>query len=397
MRDGKQLSSLVGDVYDAALDASLWPEALARVRAFIGGQAAVLCWKDEVNKCGCADHQDGGLDPHYVQLYFEKYIKMDPYSTGQFFASVGEPVGIGDLVPPDEILGTRFYNEWVRPQGLVDCVVSPLHKSPTSAALVGVFRHERHGAADDESRRRLRLIVPHLRRAVLIGKTVDLKTSEAAVLADALDGINAAIFLVDARGRMVHTNASGHVLLAEGSLLRASGGKLGANHARAEQALHEAILAAGSGDTMVGTKGIAVPLITRGGEHYVAHVLPLTSGARHRAGRGYAAVAALFVHKAALATRSPPEVIAETFKLTPSELRVLLGIVEVGGVPETAAALGIAKATVRTHLLRLYAKTGTNRQPELVKLVAGFSNSLVGGAADESIALSGPVRDPQRR
>jgi DNA-binding CsgD family transcriptional regulator len=44
---------------------------------------------------------------------------------------------------------------------------------------------------------------------------------------------------------------------------------------------------------------------------------------------------------------------------------------------ETAAALGISEATVRTHLLRLYAKTGTGRQAELVKLVAGFSNPLV--------------------
>ena len=84
-----------------------------------------------------------------------------------------------------------------------------------------------------------------------------------------------------------------------------------------------------------------MPLITREGERYVAHVLPLTSGARRRAGTSYAAVAALFVHKAALEMPSPPEAIAKTFKLTPSELRVLLAIVEVGGVPETADALGI--------------------------------------------------------
>jgi DNA-binding CsgD family transcriptional regulator len=84
------------------------------------------------------------------------------------------------------------------------------------------------------------------------------------------------------------------------------------------------------------------------------------------------------VHKAALEAPSPPEVIAKTFKLTPSELRVLLGIVQVGNVPETAVALGMGRATVRTHLLRLYAKTGTGYQTELVKLVAGFTNPLVG-------------------
>ena len=57
---------------------------------------------------------------------------------------------------------------------------------------------------------------------------------------------------------------------------------------------------------------------------------------------------------------------------------MLLAIVEVGGVPEVAEALGIAEATVKTHLHRLFAKTGTRRQADLVKLVAGFANPLVG-------------------
>jgi DNA-binding CsgD family transcriptional regulator len=61
----------------------------------------------------------------------------------------------------------------------------------------------------------------------------------------------------------------------------------------------------------------------------------------------------------------------------PTELRVLLAIVEVGGVPEVAEALGIGEATVKTHLHRLFAKTETTRQAELVKLVAAFSNPLV--------------------
>ena len=50
----------------------------------------------------------------------------------------------------------------------------------------------------------------------------------------------------------------------------------------------------------------------------------------------------MFVRKAALGS---PDVIAETYKLTPTELRVLHAIVEVGGVPETAEALGVAETT----------------------------------------------------
>lgn len=377
MHEVEQLSSLIGDLYDAALDPSLWSVALGKAREFVGGQAAMLCWKDAVGKCGCACYQDGGLDPHYVQLYFDKYVKVDPFTTGQFFAEIGEAVSTADLVPSGDILQTRFYREWVRPQGLVDCAVSPLDKSRTSAALVGVFRHERDGPVDDAARCRLRLIVPHMRRAVLIGRVIDLKTAEAATFADTLDTISAGMFLVDEAGRIVHANASGHAMLARGSVLRAASGKLAACDAGAAQELKDLLAMAGNGDNAMGTKGIAVPLAARDGQHHVAHVLPLTCGARRRAGASYAAVAALFVHKATLEAPPVPEVIAKTFGLTPSELRVLLAIVQVGGVPETAEALGVAEPTVKTHLHRLFGKTGTSRQADLVKLVAGYANPLV--------------------
>ena len=378
MREDEQRSSLIGDIYDAALDPALWSAVLGKTRGFVGGSASALYSKDAIRKSGKLHYQEGDIDRHYRKLYIEKYAKLDPFTTGHFFAEIEQPIGVADLMPYDEFLETRFYKEWFRPQSIVDGVTGALEKSATSVVLFTIFRHQRDGVVDDETRHRMRLIVPHMRRAMLISRIIDLKTAEAASFADTLDGISAGMFLVDARGRIVHANASAHALLTEASLLRAAGGKLAANDARAEQALREIFLAAGSGDAAVGTKGIAVPLITREEERYVAHVLPLTSGARRRAGTGYAAAAALFVHKATLEMPSPPEAIATTFKLTPSELRVLLAIVEVGGVAETAHALGIGPGTVKTHLLRVFTKTGTSRQAELVKLVAGFSNPLVG-------------------
>ena len=64
--------------------------------------------------------------------------------------------------------------------------------------------------------------------------------------------------------------------------------------------------------------------------------------------------------------------------MTPTELRVLLAIVGVGGVPEVATALGVAVTTVKTHLGRLFEKTGATRQADLVKLVAGYATPLAG-------------------
>jgi len=200
-------------------------------------------------------------------------------------------------------------------------------------------------------------------------------TTEAATLADALDGLDAGLFVVDATGRIVHANASGSAMLQARLILRCADGRLAACEARAAAALRELIPKAVGPDA----KPTAVPLSAGDGRHYVAHLVPLASGTR-RTGAGYPAIAAVLVHRAAIETHCRPEVIAELYHLTPSELRVLLAIVEVGGVAETAHTLGIAEATVKTHLHRVFGKTGTSRQADLVKLVAGFSNPLVGGS-----------------
>jgi DNA-binding CsgD family transcriptional regulator len=41
-----------------------------------------------------------------------------------------------------------------------------------------------------------------------------------------------------------------------------------------------------------------------------------------------------------------------------------------------AFALGLSDETVKTHLKHVFSKTGTNRQADLVKLIAGYANPL---------------------
>ena len=69
----------------------------------------------------------------------------------------------------------------------MDTLNVALDKTATSAAFFAIFRHERDGLVDEQTRRRMRLIFPHLRRAVLIGRVIDLRTAEAATFADTLD------------------------------------------------------------------------------------------------------------------------------------------------------------------------------------------------------------------
>ena len=280
-------------------------------------------------------------------------------------------------MPYDEFCRSRFHRERARPNGWVDIASAVIEKSTTGCTFLSIARDAANGLVDDEMRRRIALVIPHIRRALLLGKTIHRKEAEATCFADILDGLSAGMILVDAGGSIVHANAAGSAILdAADFLRRTSCGRPVAGHPPTNLALREILLAADAGDVALGVNGIALPLTAHNGERYVAHVLPLTSAIRRDTGLPYKAVAALFVRKTAFEAFSPSEVIGEMYKLTPTELRVLLAIVDVGGVPEVAAALGVAATTIKTHLSRLFEKTGVDRQADLVKLVAGFSTPL---------------------
>ena len=79
-----ELSKVIADIYDAAIDPSLWQRALASICAFVGGSMAALLWHDS------ATHRSQVLhifndDPYYTKLYFEKYLPDEPDVPGGDF------------------------------------------------------------------------------------------------------------------------------------------------------------------------------------------------------------------------------------------------------------------------------------------------------------------------
>jgi PAS domain-containing protein len=264
MDQTEQLLELVGDIYDAALDSSLWSEVVSKAARFVGGSAAAIFSKSPIDGNGDV-HYESGTDPHYRQLYFEKYVKLDPATAGHYFADIGDPIAVENIMPYREFMETRFYKEWARPQGIVDFVSAVLDKSVTSAALFCVFRYVRDGIVDDEARRRMRLIVPHIRRAVLVGRVIELRSAEAATFADTLDGLSAGMCLVDAAGQIVHTNAACQAIFAGADFLSAVDGRVVARDETIDQTLRQLFAAASGGDAAIETQGIALPLRAQDG------------------------------------------------------------------------------------------------------------------------------------
>lgn len=364
-----RLSDLIEEIYDAALEPARWNDVVVGINDFVGSQACGLISKDAKSKYG-QTHYYCGVDPHYIRLYAESYSRFDPLTT---LPPSGQVVGIPDLLEYDEYRRGPFYQEWLRPQRCIDVANVVLDKSGEDCADLLTFLP---GArmADAEMRRRIAAVAPHARRALLVNKSIDATASRAATFADILNGLSAAIFLIDASCRIVHANSAGHDIVGAGDVLRSVNGQLVARDVQANQTLRKAF--AGHGGVAADAACIALPMTGHDGERYVAHVLPLTAAARGATASAYRSVAALFVRKVAMEIAGS-DIIARSFDLTPAELRVMLSVVDVGGVPETATALGIAESTVKTHLRRVFAKTGSSRQADLVKIAAGYSNPPV--------------------
>ena len=376
MVDPELLSQLIGNIYDAALDARLWVGVLEQATQFIGGTAAGIYWKDITVQGEL--HYVYNVEQSSVDEYFNKYIRFDPSLTAQFFFKVEEIYNTTSVLPYDEFVETTFYKEWVKPNGWVDHLAATLDKSATSFAQFGVFRNERQGLADDRMRQRMHLLVPHVRRAVLIGNVIDLQKEKAGSLSDALDRLDAGVFLLDKRCHIAFSNMAAQALLDDATILRTVNNNLIAVDPHATQLLRNVVAAASGGDNAVGADGVAIPLSSRPGQNWVADILPLTSGARRQAGGLHSAVAAVFVRKVSMSAPYPTEVAARQFQLTPGEVRVLDAVLKVSGVSEIAAVLGISEATVKTHLQNIFGKTGVRRQADLIKLVAAHARPFPG-------------------
>ncbi len=380
MSEDDELSCVVGSIYDAALDPALWTDALAKIAEFVGGQAGALGSKDMVSKFVNVDHHVG-LDLQYMQMHSETHGEFDPFASMPLF-DVGQVVSPPELMPHDDDCEGRCCQELARPQGRRDMAGAVRERPGKTCEFLSVVRSEANDTVDNgndmvdhEMHRRMSLVAPHARRAILIGKTIDQKANEVATLANALDSLSAGVFLIEANGRIVHANAAGRGILGVDDFLRSIGGRLVARDTKINRTLQDIL--AGRGALEIGSKGIALPLTAREGECHVAHVLPLAAGARRRAGAPTTVAAAVFVCRATLETPLFPDVIRRAYQLTPTELRVLLAIVNIGGIPEVATALGVADTTIKTHVGRLFEKTGAGRQADLVKVVAGFSTPLV--------------------
>lgn len=86
--------------------------------------------------------------------------------------------------------------------------------------------------------------------------------------------------------------------------------------------------------------------------------------------------AVLFIGQQEVEMPSVELVIAGLYGLTPAESRVAAKLMRGVSLSQVSAELRITRETARTHLRNIFAKTQTNRQSELVRLLVGGPSNV---------------------
>jgi DNA-binding CsgD family transcriptional regulator len=176
--------------------------------------------------------------------------------------------------------------------------------------------------------------------------------------------------------RVVFANAKAEDHLRRGAGLRHQRGRLATAKPALTHRLHALAREAARAGCAEGAIGGAVELPRAGSAPLIAHLIPLAANRTEAIFAVDRPAAALFVVDPASDFSAAAKQFADRFGLTSAEGRVLAELLAGKGLHTTAARLGTSDATARTHAQRIFAKTGTHRQAELIRLF--FVQSLPG-------------------
>lgn len=369
-------SRLVGGIYDAVIDPDRWDDTLDEIRRHFGFHIGAI----GINMLdgGVSINVTSNVPASYLPLMIEHggaamdlwepdFIRHPPLEV---------PILHSRHMPPERFVGNAFFENVVRPLGLVDQVVIALEQN---SAMVAHFDMGIHGSMPPLTEWHfdgLRLLAPHLRRAAIISGLLEGKTRAAESFEAVLGALRSAVVMVDAGMHIVYANERAEEMFGAGGPLVRLNGRLDLPREVVRGQLQSAVNAAAADNGGL-RRGSGIPVRLSGGERMVAHVLPLARRRLHGvAGRRQWAgtpVAAVFVAPANAELNLPVEAIQLLYELTPMETRVLELTVAGRASREVAAALGVAPSTIKTHMLNLYEKTGRHRREELVRLASEVS------------------------
>ncbi len=364
-------SAIISDIYDCAIDRSLWPETLGQINQQMNGAYLAVNFLDKATQIGRHAYHST-WDADWLER-LNAYVFDIPGMSQQLFGPIDTPNSSLSQVTEAELRASRFFKEWAAPQGLLDGGSIKFVETTSTIGILSFVVRDNRPPVTAQEHAHIQFLSPHIRRAMMIGDLIDTKDVALRNYRAAMDKLNFPLILSDETGNIHFANQSAAALLEAGDVVRDRQGKLAVADVARKPALDDALARAHRGDRDIGLYGIGIPLSRDFDTPTVCYVLPLNqSDARHLIG---GASVAVFFSTGSGALPVVEAVLSTLYGLTPTEARVAREICGGDTTRGIGDRLGVSENTVKTHVRHIFEKTGISRQTELVRLLADLAPS----------------------
>ncbi len=363
------LDGLIDGAYAAALDESLWVPWADRLVGALGGAMGSLVVLDTTT--GAVQqlvHLRGS--PKVAEQYAAyRLVELDPqmpYALSRPRSGYYLDTDHLDLSDPKAAEFTRWLTQ--------NCGLS--HYMTTVARLgggrihagVSIMRSIADGPTPVEERRKLAAILSQITRAMDLGFIHSEKLLESY-----WSGVNAGaaepVLMLDAEGRVARVTPALRALLASGDGLDIRSGGLRADQVDDDAQLQVVLSRASA---RISPRAGAARVGRRGGKPpFVVTAFPLRRPTPVLGPPEPTAIVMVVDPGAAPGPTNP--IWREAFGFTPREDELAVLLMAGHSLESAAAVQATTLHTARIHLRRLFAKTGTSRQSDLVRLLGRLS------------------------
>jgi DNA-binding CsgD family transcriptional regulator len=371
------LEEVVAEIYRATTEPERWNPVIERIGRRLGATIAAVHVHAAVGDVGPATTVGAwGRRRPGLRDYESYYASRNVWIiNGAHLLKPGAILTGEEMCPDEVLLRSEFYLDFLRPLDVRYSIRAVLTGDPEPVSYFSAGRPHKSRPFGDAERRILRAVVAHLMQALRIQSRLELTQAGRHAVSGALERLPLAVIFLDRRCRVVEMNQSARKIVEAGDGLRIERGVLVAFCTRAEVQLQQMIFGAAaleSGRFLQHGGAVSLPR-PEGRRPLSAMVAPTGVTGIFPSSRSASVV--VLIEEPARESRTPTVEFAKRHNLSPAEAELTSRLVSGLSLKQAAAVLGVRDNTARSHLKRVFVKTGARRQAELVRRVLTYEGA----------------------
>jgi DNA-binding CsgD family transcriptional regulator len=357
-------ASTVNLLYRTLEDSRLWEAALTALAEALDADHIVLDLRSSF-----AEAPEQVLAARVAPSHLEQFSAHPEYSLLRDLVS---QTSVTAVMPGEAVIDRRlqarseFYADVIRPMGGYHSVFAvAAHDGKGYPPLLAACRNAARKPFVEEHWRQLEFLLPHLETVLRLRQRLSALDTERWWYQKVLDALTIGVILLDAQGRPCYVNPMAESLIEKsGALSLSLGHGLTASTPHIDRELKLGIQAALGRQGQSATHPVRVPCPRQRADLWL-RIAPLAEGGA--AEDDWAAARVVVFCEGPDSRPLDAAQLHHVFGLTPREAALAQALLDGQKLEAAARILGVGRETVRSQLKSLFAKTGTNRQADLVQ------------------------------